>query len=161
MAHEFKISTLPVAIAASIYQRVYGRILMDQMQGKQMSMMAQSVLAYGMRAFLVGDTFGFREPIVTWGNRCAMTLYVVCLHLAVKAVHMPRNAPVRLGGYRLNNMLHYLGAPTLHNLDVLQMELEICDMLDWDIVPVLIPEDTRQAKRDARGSPCSVLMEQA
>jgi len=147
MAHEFHINTLAVALAASMYQRVYGNIITYHLQGCHMSMVEQSVMAYGLRAFLADDNFGFRDPVINMGNRWAATLYVLCLHLAVKATHKPTDAPKALGRYSVNNMLLYLGAPTLHTDDLLGYELAICTVLKWDITPVILPEDAEDERK--------------
>ena len=172
MANEFHVNTLAVALAASMYQRVYGHIITYHLQGCQMCMVEQSVMAYGLRPFLVDDSFGFRDPVINMGNRWAATMYVMCLHLAVKATHKPTDAPKALGRYSVNNMLLYLGAPTLHPSDVLAMELAICTVLKWNIAPVILPSEEHledpedqpnqpnQPKRHPN-SPTSVLMELA
>ena len=160
MAHEFNINTVVVALGASIYQRLHGMLMREHLRGTVVNLMAQSVLAYGMRPFVRDNTFGFREHRATWGNRWALTLYTLCVHLAVKATHRPRNSPRRLRYYGLNNMLCYMGLPILHKTEILHLELQICELLNWSLVPTMpAPVEPPAKGWQLPDSPNSVLME--
>lgn len=151
-AREFNINTVTVVLAASLFQRVRHALMLGLRPMCITNVLTHS-LFHGFAADVHtphGTFYGGRNP---WGLMAS----ALCLHIAVKAVHIPRNTPNRVGHYSLSNLMMYLCGWRLHRDDVLVAETWILEQLDWRVLPLDAPD--KDAKRtDASSSPISVCL---
>lgn len=88
--------------------------------------------------FLCCTAWHRRRPVVFQaddGEPWAVVVYAMCLHLAVKVVHVPRNSPARLGGYSFNGLLAYVCGMRLHREDIAHTEAWLLRSLRYDLLP--------------------------
>lgn len=152
-ASVFRVRVLSVALAASLFQRVCRRLrdagLMDPDAPPPENPTPVEAAGYYMRKgfvcgeklFCDGRTFGAplntSSPTMveeTYECNWALVAYAVCVNLAVKAVHC---ITPRKRGYCINALLSSIRWQ-LSPDDVLNAELWVLQILDWDVVPVSV-----------------------
>lgn len=134
VAHEFQISTVTVALAASHFQR----LMHSPLPPARRSLMAALVDGVAQKACM--DLFvrdGAFRANLDYGPHTVV--YALCLHIAVKTVHWPHNAPKRLKRYRLNHLLMYLCNMALTPEDLDNGEARILQRLEYKLLPLLAP----------------------
>ena len=143
VAAEFQVPAFNVALAASLYQRVVTASTagVTVVTSGWDQFLCDELLPHGIARF-TRATFQarYRDTADLW----PLVIYAACLHLAVKAVHIPRNSPRRLGGYGLNNMLKFMCNIRLHHDDMRHIETWILVRLKYRILPAHCFKDSHR-----------------
>lgn len=153
-AWQFNISSVSVALAASIYQRVYLRLIdaHDTILCSVAPHLGRRLVDYGISPFVTynrapyGPKAVFAVPPVDHDSHVAIIVYMVCLHIAVKATFIPRHTPKRLGRhYSFRSLATYAGMHPLPPSDLVAAEVWIMRLLDYNVLPILYFSDDDDA----------------
>lgn len=141
LARSFGIHTVAVALAASYYQRVHEALA----DAPADCPLADILLPHGVVRF-TWPNFEGRSPMVFQGafrgeeDRWPLVVLTVCLHVATKVTHAPRNSPRALGGYGFSHLLRELLGMRLRDRDMYTMEMWVLWLLKFRVVPLPPPE---------------------
>lgn len=133
LAGECGVGPVPVALAASYLQRLRARAL-ARAAGPDTEL--ERVLASDVFRVLLERPGVFGAPPTaapghSHDDQCMLMLaYLMCLHLAVKVVHVPR------ARYSVNRLAERMLEVTLDSDDLMQLEVMIMRMLDFRLVPL-------------------------
>lgn len=145
LAWQFQISSVAVALSGCIFQRVLTRLAEAEAHGDfiqcPFSRVLRCVLEFGLDPFLhlEGRREVFRVPHLNHFSVCSIYVYIVCLHIAVKMVHIPHTVPHRLGRrYSISRIFQQLELKPLTVEELLDVEMWILSLLDWNVLPCLL-----------------------
>lgn len=160
LAREFHINKLCVALAASMYQRLYAEFAcLKTVPSGINGNLVRLVLNFGLDQVVQDNgTFGFVLPPVGNAGLHALGFYIICLHIAVKTLHMPTNSPRMRQRYGLRQMFYAMGFEQMDPAAVMDIELFLLGTLKWNVMSIHAHASScTSCKRMLIDSPSSVL----
>ena len=152
VARHFRINSLAVAVAASLFQRVARRMETSV----EITNAVEHVLAHGIaHANLLVTPAGTFCLDASAPIHCKVA-YAMCLSLAVKALYKPASVPRYMYAFSLKSILYFMDGSSIRTEDAVKGEMWLLGMLDWTILHV-----TREAQAVVRAERSALLKAQA